>query len=100
MRGALGAILFSVCVTWAQQQPAEPLKNDADKTEAQGPPVLRNDGEPMALPYQCSDDDIQWAGMSCSEEEPCPLYLEVTGIETVGNRIILPANIHSESTTL
>ena len=54
----------------------------------------------MVLQFQCTDDDIQWAGMSCSEEEPCPLYLEVTGIETVGNRVILPANIHSESTTL
>lgn len=54
----------------------------------------------MLLPFHCTDDDMQWAGMSCSEEEPCPLYVEVTGIETVGNRIILPANIHSESTTL
>jgi hypothetical protein len=89
---------------WAQQPlnipSADVPKSATDKTETQGPPVLRNDGEPMILPFQCTDDDIQWAGLSCSEEEPCPLYLEVTGIETVGNRIILPANIHSESTTL
>jgi len=100
----VGAILLSLCVMWAQQPangpPAGPPKNEPAKAEAQEPPVLRNNGEPMVLPFQCTDDDMQWAGMSCSEEEPCPLYLEVTGVETVGNRIILPANIHSESTTL
>src|SRR5205814_3845147 len=104
MRWPAGAILFSLFALWAQQPadgpPADPPKNEPNKTEAQEPPVLRNAGEPMLLPFQCTDEDMQWAGMSCSEEEPCPLYLEVTGIETVGNRIILPANIHSESTTL
>jgi hypothetical protein len=104
MRGAVGALLFSLCIMWAQQPINAPAvdapKNDTDKTDTQTLPVLRNYGEPMILPFQCTDDDIQWAGMSCSEEEPCPLYIEVTGIETVGNRIVLPANIHSESTTL
>src|ERR1700737_5443785 len=103
MRSAVAGILFSLCVMWAQQQPAnvppaDPPKNDSDKTEVPGPPALRNAGEPMLLPFQCTDDDIQWAGMSCSEEEPCPLYLEVTGIETGGNRIILPAKFKRYAT--
>jgi hypothetical protein len=43
---------------------------------------------------------MQWAGMSCSEEQPCPIYLELSGMDTVGNRIVALGNIHTESTTL
>ena len=54
----------------------------------------------MRVPFQCTDDDMQWAGMSCSEEEPCPVYLEVSAMEPVGNRLVVVANIHTESITL
>src|SRR5713226_2965780 len=54
----------------------------------------------MRVPFECTDDDMLWAGMSCSEEEPCPVYLEVSALEPVGNRIIVLANIHTESITL
>jgi len=63
-------------------------------------PVLRNTGKPMLLPFACTEDDMQWAGMSCSEEEPCPVYLEISDLDTVGNRIVVLGNIHSEATTL
>ncbi len=54
----------------------------------------------MLVPFQCTEDDMQWAGMSCPEEQPCPVYLELSAMETVGNRIIVAGNIHSESITL
>ncbi len=54
----------------------------------------------MRVPFQCTDDDMQWAGMSCTEEEPCPVYLEISAVEPVGNRIVALANIHNESITL
>jgi len=94
----LAVALLLACVMKAQSQspPASP--------ELTGPPanptLVRNEGKPMGIPFTCTDDDMQWAGMSCSEDEPCPVYLELTGIDTVGNRIIALANIHTESTTL
>jgi hypothetical protein len=43
---------------------------------------------------------MDWAGMSCSEQEPCPVYLELAAVESVGNRIFLAGNIHSNAVTL
>ena len=43
---------------------------------------------------------MEWAGMSCSDEEPCPVYLELAAVESVGNRIFLAGNIHSNAVTL
>ncbi|HEY2012528.1 MAG TPA: hypothetical protein VGH38_03455 [Bryobacteraceae bacterium] len=64
------------------------------------PPVLENNGKPIVLPYQCTIEDIQSAGLSCSEEEPCAIYLELTAVETAGNRILAAGNIHSAAVTL
>jgi len=54
----------------------------------------------MAVPFACTDDDMQWAGMSCSDEEPCPVYLELSEIDAIGTRIFLLGNLHTGSTTL
>ena len=54
----------------------------------------------MLLPFRCTPDDIQWAGMTCSEEEPCPIYLEISSVGALANRIVLAGNIHSAETTL
>lgn len=63
-------------------------------------PVLENSGRPMLLPFTCSEEDIRWAGLSCSEEEPCPIFLELTAANQSGNRILAAGNIHSESVTI
>lgn len=64
------------------------------------PPALEYTGQPLRVPFLCSLDDIQWGGLSCSDDEPCPVYLELTAIESVGNRIFAAGNIHSSSGTL
>jgi photosystem II stability/assembly factor-like uncharacterized protein len=38
--------------------------------------------------------------MTCSEDEPCPIYLELSAAEGVGNRIFAAGNIHSDTVTL
>ena len=38
--------------------------------------------------------------MSCTAEEPCPVYLELADVEAVGNRIFVAGNLHSRETTL
>ena len=69
---------------------------------AQNPPkaTLTNSGEPMRIPFQCSNDDMEWAGMTCTEQEPCPVYLELAAVESAGNRIFLAGNLHSSTSTL
>jgi photosystem II stability/assembly factor-like uncharacterized protein len=96
MKLAATAWLAVAFLTLAQ----EPPKTEPAKTEPEPAPVLRNAGKPMALPFHCTDEDMQWAGMSCSEEQPCPIFLEISAVDTLGNRIILLGNIHTESATL
>lgn len=104
MKVVLAAALFSAWTACAQEPAVTPAGNapkpDPVKPESGQLPLLENHGKPMRVPFQCTDDDMQWAGMSCSEEEPCPVYLEVSAMEPVGNRLIVLANIHSESITL
>jgi photosystem II stability/assembly factor-like uncharacterized protein len=54
----------------------------------------------MLLPFQCADEDIRWAGMSCSEDAPCPVFLELATVEALGNRILAAGNIHGDAVTL
>ncbi len=89
-KSALRGILILTCaVAFAQEQPPT----------APSPP-LENLGKPMVVPFRCTEDDIQWAGLTCSETDPCPVYLEISAIESVGSRIFAAGNIHSAAVTL
>lgn len=80
---------------------AQDLPTQSQPPAAQAPaPVFEYEGKPIVLPFHCSLDDIRWAGMSCSEDEPCPLYLELASTDAVGERVFAAGNIHSESVTL
>jgi hypothetical protein len=83
----------------AAQTPETP----AAKTEASAAKTtdkLTNTGAPLKVPYTCSNEDMDWAGMSCTEDEPCPVYLELAAVESIGSRIFLAGNIHSSAVTL
>lgn len=54
----------------------------------------------MTMPFHCSSEDVHWAGLSCNEDEPCPIFLELTAAAQAGNRILVAGNIHTESATL
>lgn len=84
-------------------QAQEPPPATPAPPAAPAPPpvlVLENSGKPIVLPFQCTLDDVQWAGLSCSEEEPCAVYLELTAVEPAGDRILVAGNIHTTSVTL
>ena len=83
-------IILTVLAALAQDQP----------TTAPAPLVLENQGKPMLAPFQCSDEDIRSAGLACSEEDPCPVYLELAATLSAGSRIFAAGNIHTESATL
>jgi hypothetical protein len=72
----------------------------AQLSASPAPPALENSGKPMVLPYRCTLDDIQWAGLTCSEDEPCPIYLELSAAESSGARLFVAGNIHSATVTL
>lgn len=65
---------------------------------AQAP--LQNTGKPMRVPFECMEGDMQASGLNCSDEAPCPAYLELANIEAVGNKLFLAGNLHSSTTTL
>jgi hypothetical protein len=56
--------------------------------------------EPYRVPFMCAEDDLQSAGMSCSENDACPIYLEVSSIAPDGRKIFLTGNLHSTSATI
>jgi hypothetical protein len=51
-------------------------------------------------PVSCTLELVHQLDLGCSEDEPCPLYLELTDAETVGERIVLAGNVHTPSATL
>lgn len=87
-RLAVSITLFASLIAAQEQAPSAP------------PPVLENTGKPMRLPFQCTDDDMQWAGMACSDQDPCPVYLEILGVEATGERLFAAGDIHSDTVTL
>jgi hypothetical protein len=64
------------------------------------PTVLENTGKPMMVDFHCTRQDIEWAGMSCTADEPCPIYLELTAVESIGTQLFAAGNIHSPTVTL
>jgi len=64
------------------------------------PPVLVNTGKPIVLPFQCTHEDVGSAGFSCSEDAPCPVYLELGAATATAGKYFVAGNIHSDAVTL
>jgi len=62
--------------------------------------VIENAGKPLAVPFHCDAEKLDEAGLSCSPEEPCRIYLELSGVEVVGAKVFLTGNLHTATTTL
>jgi len=62
--------------------------------------VLVNHGEPMRVAYTCPEEDLQWAGMACTDDDPCPIYLELSAVASAGPEILVAGNLHGTSATL
>ncbi len=61
---------------------------------------LENKGQPMRVVYECTAADILAAGLSCSEQDPCPVYVELENVEAVGGKIFVTGNLHTPMATL
>jgi len=82
-------------MVWAA---AAQVEKPAEQTPEK--PALQNSGKPMTVDFRCAEEDIRTAGLSCTIDEPCPVFLELASVETVGNRIFVAGNIHTSTTTL
>jgi hypothetical protein len=91
MKNALvAAIVLGVL---AAQAPETPTANP-EKT------ALVYTGQPVRLGFECTEEDMQWGGLTCTEEEPCPVYLELSAVESIGNKVFAAGNIHTSDVTL
>jgi hypothetical protein len=92
-----GVILAAVaCAPW----PLSGQNGQADSKPAVLEGVLENQGRPMSVPFECTDEDIAWGGLSCSEQDPCPVYFELAAVGSLGNKLFAAGNIHTEAVTL
>jgi hypothetical protein len=91
MRLAAMAVFSSIL--FGQDAPAPPA-------QPPGPPVLEYNGKALVLPFQCTEEDIQSAGLACSEDDPCPIYLELAAVAGIGNRLVIGGNLHAAAVTM
>ena len=89
-------IILAVPASGQDQSAGQPSVPQA----APEPPALVNAGKPMVLRFQCTAEDVGSAGFSCSEDAPCPVYLELGAATSVGNKFFVAGNIHSDAVTL
>lgn len=61
---------------------------------------LHNNGAPMHAAFACTSDNLDWAGLACSDDDPCVIYLELNAIATAGKGIFLAGDLHAQSATL
>lgn len=112
---AIAALAAASAQTPAPQQPplpaVEELRLGAPPTPATKPPaarqpeepkpvILRYEGKPLRIPYQCTEQDIQTFGMSCSADDPCRIYAELAFAYGVGDRIFVTGNLHNANSTM
>jgi len=93
---AVAGLLISFNIH-AQEQPPPTV---TPPTAPAQPPVLENTGKSIVLPFHCTSEDIQAAGLTCSEEEPCSVYLELSAVHATATRIVVAGNLHSSVVTL
>lgn len=63
-------------------------------------PALVNEGKPMLVQSACGPREIDEWGLVCTEEDPCTVYLELSGIEQAGSKLFLSGNLHTDAVTL
>jgi hypothetical protein len=63
-------------------------------------PLLLAAQNAIGLEYTCPPADVDKFGLTCSEEEPCDVFLELVSAEGVGSTIFAAGNLHTVTTTL
>ena len=64
------------------------------------PARLRAQSQTVKLTADCADADIAEHGLVCDEDEPCPIQLELAGVEPVGSKLFIAGDFHAGPATL
>ena len=56
--------------------------------------------EPIRVAYECTEDDANALGLTCTMEDPCPVFLELASAEAAGGRLLVAGNLHTKNVTL
>jgi hypothetical protein len=62
--------------------------------------VLLHAQAPGRVEYACTPDDIESFGLGCTDEDPCPVFLDLSSVQGSGARLLLSGNLHTANTTL
>jgi len=54
----------------------------------------------VPIPFACTAEDIEHFGLTCSAERPCPVYADLNFVESVGARVFVTGNLHTDAATL
>jgi hypothetical protein len=54
----------------------------------------------IKLPFACTDQDIDQFGLTCSQEEPCQVFVELSAADSGAGRLIVVGNVHTKDQTL
>ncbi len=55
---------------------------------------------PFKIPYACSEKDLAAAGMTCSGDSPCPVYVELSSVAGIGKKLLVTGNLHGSAATI
>ena len=56
--------------------------------------------QPITVSFPCTEKDLQNAGLLCTEDEPCSIYLEINSIAPAGKKLFLAGDLHATSATV
>ena len=55
---------------------------------------------PVHVDYTCPAEDVDAFGLTCSEDQPCAVYFEVSAVNSMGSRVFVAGDIHTATITL
>lgn len=56
--------------------------------------------DPVHVAYECTDADRDAFGLTCTMDDPCPVFLELGSADAAGARLFAAGNLHTKSVTL
>ena len=54
----------------------------------------------VQVAYDCPPADAEAFGLNCTEDQPCPVFLELASASSAGERLFVTGNLHTTDTTL
>jgi hypothetical protein len=92
--------LFPIAILLASPACSQSTPGSSQATLGSSQATLTNTGEPMRVEFACAEDEILRSGLDCSDDQPCPIYLELSVVARNGRKIFAVGNLHATSVTL